>query len=282
MGELPKISIVTPSYNCGRFIRQCIDSVLAQDYPNFEHIIIDGASKDDTVEVLKSYSHLRWISEPDSGEAEALNKALALSTGDVVGWLNSDDYYTPGALQRVGEEFGLPVRHHVIYGNTIYIDEVGNFMRPKVSAANVTLPLLLRWWQHRRHPHQPAMFYSRKLIETVGPYRQDLYYGIDYDYWLRISRHFAFHHVDQTLAVAREHHDSKSWGTEGAQETALSALGVPYREFLSPAERRAFWFAYAFERRIAQPCVSAVWSVVKRCPPARAAVRSLLRARGGQ
>ena len=88
----PVISVITPSLNCAAYIRECIESVLAQDYRNFEHVIIDAASTDETVDILKAYPHLKWISEPDRGEADALNKALRMARGDIIGWLNTDDY----------------------------------------------------------------------------------------------------------------------------------------------------------------------------------------------
>ena len=91
MKETPKISVVTPTLNCGQFIRDCIESVLAQNYENFEHIIVDGGSADGTVDVLREYPHLTWVSEPDDGEVFALNKALKIASGDIIGWLNADD-----------------------------------------------------------------------------------------------------------------------------------------------------------------------------------------------
>ena len=101
----PKITIVTPSFNQGKFIDENIQSVLTQNYPNFEHIIIDGGSIDGTVDILKKYSHLKWVSEPDRGQASALNKGFRMATGDVIGWLNSDDSYLPGTFEVVARAF---------------------------------------------------------------------------------------------------------------------------------------------------------------------------------
>ena len=97
--ELPKISIVTPSYNSAKFIEDCIQSVLKQNYPNFEHIVIDGGSTDGTVEILKQYPHLKWISEPDEGQSDALNKGFKMAEGDILGWLNADDVYLKNVFQ---------------------------------------------------------------------------------------------------------------------------------------------------------------------------------------
>jgi glycosyltransferase involved in cell wall biosynthesis len=96
--ETPKISVVTPTLNCGQFIRDCIESVLAQNYENFEHIIVDGGSADGTVDVLREYPHLTWVSDPDDGEVFALNKALKMASGDIIGWLNADDWYRDGVF----------------------------------------------------------------------------------------------------------------------------------------------------------------------------------------
>jgi len=101
LADTPSISIVTPSLNQGRYIEQTIQSVLLQNYPNFEHIVIDGGSTDGTVEILKKYPHLKWISEKDSGQSEALNKGLKMATGDIIAWINSDDWYAEGAFNNV-------------------------------------------------------------------------------------------------------------------------------------------------------------------------------------
>jgi glycosyltransferase involved in cell wall biosynthesis len=116
---LPKISIITPSYNQGHFIEETITSVLDQGYPNLEYIIMDGGSKDNTVEVIKKYEkHITyWVSERDKGQSDAINKGFARATGDVINWLNSDDYYAKGTLQKVGEVF--TAAYLAIGGNTI-------------------------------------------------------------------------------------------------------------------------------------------------------------------
>jgi glycosyltransferase involved in cell wall biosynthesis len=102
--ELPKISIITPSYNQGKFIRQTIESIQAQNYPNYEHIIVDACSTDDTVEILKSYGNtIQWISEKDKGQADAINKGIRMATGQILAYINSDDYYLPGAFFRVAQ-----------------------------------------------------------------------------------------------------------------------------------------------------------------------------------
>ena len=128
-----KISVITPSYNQGHYIRQTINSVLNQrgDF-EVEHLVVDGQSTDDTLAVLRSYGHaIRWLSEPDDGQADALNKGIALATGDVIGWLNSDDLYHPGCLDAVARVFAAEPRTQWLYGKVRIIDELGREKRPR-------------------------------------------------------------------------------------------------------------------------------------------------------
>src|SRR5262245_1299715 len=120
---LPRISVVTASYNQGKYIGRTIESVLAQGYPDVEHIVVDGMSTDDTPAVLSRYPHLRVLREPDGGQAEAINKGFRLATGDVFCFLNSDDTFLPGALHRVAQEINPALGRHVVMGRCAYIDE---------------------------------------------------------------------------------------------------------------------------------------------------------------
>jgi glycosyltransferase involved in cell wall biosynthesis len=251
MSKTPMISVITPSFNCGAYIRECIDSVLAQNYENFEHIIIDGGSKDETVEILKQYPHLRWISEPDKGEAEALNKALQMVRGDITGWLNADDFYLEGVFHRIAQELDPQHGRHVVYGRTNMIDEEGQLLWEKRSTPLVTLPFLLRWWDASRHPHQPSIFYSKELITDIGPFNPELCSSIDYDYWLRIILKYQFHYVDQTFASARFRTNSKSYtNSYPAQIQSHRKVSLPYHRYLKPRERVEFWKDYCIDNCI--------------------------------
>ena len=121
----PKISIITPTYNCGQLIRRCIESVTSQEYPNFEQIVVDGESKDNTVDVLRQFPHVKWVSEKDNGEANALNKGLKMVTGDIVCWLNADDYLHPNALVPVGLAFAQNPDWELVFSNTYMVDSHG-------------------------------------------------------------------------------------------------------------------------------------------------------------
>ena len=125
MNRYPKISVVTPSFNQGRFIEDCIKSVLDQNYPNFEHIIVDNCSTDGTLEVLKKYPHLKWIFETDKGQSDAINKGFRRSTGDIVAWLNSDDFYCENVFWKIVEIFLKNPQVFWIYGNSYFVDEKG-------------------------------------------------------------------------------------------------------------------------------------------------------------
>lgn len=255
--QSPKISIVTPTYNCGKYIRVCIESVLAQGYDNFEHIIVDGASKDDTVEILKQYPHLKWISESDSGEAEALNKALNLATGDILNWLNADDCYLgKNVFHSVAAEFAgpAPVRSpcDAVYGKALITNDADDVLGIRMPRVPLDLTTILRWFADI-HLSQPALFYTRELAQKVGPYREDLYFSIDYDYWLRMAAAGCrFRYLDRVLAQARlVRSGAKSSHPRVIQEKNWQEIATPYVQMLSPGERFGFWKSF-FAYRITQ------------------------------
>src|SRR5438552_12461002 len=133
MTGVPKISIVTACLNDGNYLEDAVLSVLRQGYPNFEHIVVDGGSKDRTLEVIGRYPHLRWVSEPDRGQSDALNKGFRMATGDVVGWLNADEYYLPGALPAVARTAAQHPGSHFFYGDCLFVDPEGRLQRAKTA-----------------------------------------------------------------------------------------------------------------------------------------------------
>ena len=246
--NLPKISVITPSYNAGRYIRQCIQSVQDQNYPNFEHIIMDGGSSDGTIDILEEYPHLIWQSEQDEGEADALNKALKRVTGDIIGWLNADDYYNEQTFARVAHELDPERGAHVIYGRVAFIGEDGKQDRISDPSREVSFLRILRWF---RGPdlQQPAMFFSRDVVDQVGPFRSDLHYSVDYEYWLRMALHYDFHFVDQVLATARLFRPgSKSVGAWCDQQRSHQRVSTHFLSTASLPQRYAFWSEYALYR----------------------------------
>jgi len=207
----PQVSVVTPSYNQEQFVEETIRSVLLQGYPNLEYIIIDGGSIDESVEIIRKYADwlAYWVSEPDRGQTDALNKGFARAHGEIVAWLNSDDTYEPGTLRRVAQEFGEDQARVVIYGNCNFVDENGSFL-DITRTPHVTYNSLIRYWRRNALLAQPAVFFRRKVLEKVGPLNCDLRFVMDYDLWLRIAREHKFHRIEHTLANYRLHSESKT------------------------------------------------------------------------
>lgn len=199
------MSVVTPSLNQQRFIEETIRSVREQDYPAVEHIVVDGGSTDGTGEVLRRYPHLRWISEPDRGQADAVNKGFRMAGGDILAWLNADDVYLPGAVSAaVAELAGTGCG--LVYGGWRQIDEDGSFLRDIPPEPFDYRELL----EVRNMIAQPATFFTREAFEAVGGLDPDYHYAMDYDLWLKIAARFEVRTVPQVLAAFRRHAGSKS------------------------------------------------------------------------
>ena len=207
VSSMPLVSIVTPSYNQGGFIKETIDSVLGQSYPNVEYIVIDGNSTDETVSVLKSYGpRLSWISEPDGGQTDALNKGFARSKGEVRAYVNSDDLLLPGAVEKAVEHFRRQPDADMIYGQGVLIDEagrrIGMYRTDDYSFARLMLDCCVC---------QPAAFWLTRIAEKVGPFDERLDYVMDYDYWLRIDRAGGrIDHLREPLAAWRRYPKTKT------------------------------------------------------------------------
>jgi glycosyltransferase involved in cell wall biosynthesis len=220
MNGLPKISVITPSLNQGGFIQQTIESVLGQGYPSLEYIVIDGGSTDDTLEVLRRYQgRLRWISEPDTGQANAINKGLRLTSGEIVAYLNSDDLYLPGALQTVGKFFAAHPQAAWLSGRCITLDADCRPTR-KLITAYKNFWLGLRSYtvlQVLNYISQPATFWRRSTTDELGLLDERLHYTMDYEYWLRIGRRYPLHSLPQPLAAFRLYAGSKSGSTARKQ-----------------------------------------------------------------
>jgi glycosyltransferase involved in cell wall biosynthesis len=216
-----KLSIVTPSFNQGTFIREAVDSVCKQSYPNCEHIVMDGGSTDETVASLQELCQnsraiaLRWLSEPDRGQAHALNKAFALATGDIIGWLNSDDRYRPGAFHKVMAIFEQHPEIDIIYGDYTLIDVHGSIRRVRREIAFSRFILL-----YHRVLYIPttATFFRRRIIDDGNLLDERLHYALDFDFFLRLSAAgYRFIHVRELFADFRLHDASKTCSTPDRQ-----------------------------------------------------------------
>ena len=181
--KLPLISIVTPSYNQGDYIEETILSVKNQDYPNFEHIIIDGGSTDNTVEILKKYHHLKWISELDKGQSDAINKGFRRVNGEIIGWLNSDDLYEPHTLQKVAKIFNENPDYDLIYSDCYIIDAESNKINLMKSHDMDTNILL----DSTNLVCQPTAFFKKNVFD-IGMLDVNLQYCMDYDFWIRVAK----------------------------------------------------------------------------------------------
>ena len=214
----PKISIVTPSYNQGEFLEETIRSVLLQNYPNLEYIVIDGGSTDNSLDIIRKYEkHMScWVSEKDEGQADAINKGLSMSTGEIVAWLNSDDFYEKDILTTVASEISVGKNKFIVVGDIWAVDRSGTIMRKWHTRAPTLLSLI---FQYRAYlvrglvfmPNQPAVFWHRQVLEEIGLLRKELYYAMDYEYWLRMLSHeYRFYKMDHVLANYRFHERAKS------------------------------------------------------------------------
>jgi len=207
--RLPSISLVTPSLNQGKFIRATIESVLSQEYPDLDYRVQDGGSTDETLAVLRAYKgRVPFVSEKDTGQADAINKGLAGATGDVLGYLNSDDVLTPGALAAVGEVFASEPDLMFVWGRASYLDEAGNLVSPYLAR-----PDAIERLADACFIAQPAAFFRRKVWEEVGPFDAALHHTMDYDYWLRIAARYprsSMRFLDRELAGCRMHADAKT------------------------------------------------------------------------
>lgn len=190
MAELPSISVVTPCLNAAGTIEEALESVRAQGYPRLEHLVVDGGSTDGTLEILERAEGVRYVSEPDGGRVDAVNKGVAMTGGDVIAWLNADDRYHPGALRAVGEAFAANPGAMWATGYCDIIDADGNEIRSGVTAYKNAL---LRHWSYPLYLTQnfvsdPATFVRREALDEAGPLDPRYRISHDYDIWLRVGR----------------------------------------------------------------------------------------------
>lgn len=204
----PRISVITPSFNQGQFLETCIRSVLDQAYPDLEYILIDGGSSDNSAEIIQRHqsAFTYWVSEPDRGQSDAINKGLRRASGQLVAWLNADDFYLPGALQAAVEAWSANPDAAFYYGDGLRVAEDGGggrkFFPTQVPAFNLDALIY-----GLNYILQPATFINRDFLPQAGYLDESLHYGLDTDLWVRLARLAPPRPVQSVLAASRE------WGS---------------------------------------------------------------------
>jgi glycosyltransferase involved in cell wall biosynthesis len=229
--DLPLVSIVTPSYNQADFLRNTIESVLRQDYPNIEYIVIDGGSTDGTLDILESYKdHFYWVSEKDKGQAHAINKGWKKAKGSILAYLNSDDtYYLKNTVSLAVESFNNNRDAGIVFGGSVYIDsngaELGKYntypFDYNIAFSKCLDPI-----------PQPSAFIHRKVIDKIGFIDEGIQFSMDWDLWLRAGLHYKFIYIPKTLSTYRLHADSKSLTSQ--TKNAHDIIYIYKKLFLAP------------------------------------------------
>jgi GT2 family glycosyltransferase len=249
----PLISVVTPSLNSAATLPQTLESVRSQGLGDaLEHIVVDGGSEDGTVDVLRGASGVKWVSEPDRGLSDALNKGVAMASGRYIGWLNADDYYLPGALERVRAELAGPAEPVWVTGPCLIVDAGGREIRRPVTMYK---RFFLRHYDRRSLIVQnfiaaPATFVRRDTVLDAGGFDERFSYSMDYDLWLRLSRRAAPVVIDEPLSAFRMAGDSLSMTgferqfREHAQNARERGAGHPLAVSMNVLVSRLITLAY--------------------------------------
>jgi glycosyltransferase involved in cell wall biosynthesis len=239
-----QVSVVTASFNQGQYIERTLLSVLSQDWKCTEYVVFDGGSTDETLHILRKYAaNVRWYSEPDTGQANAINKGIQATTGEIVAWLNSDDVYYPGAVRAVMEYFIAHPEVDVIYGMADHIDQ-----NDKPFEDYPTEP-----WDFERLKFtcflcQPAVFLRRKMFATYGLLNENLKYCMDYEYWLRLgAAGVSFAYLPRKLAGSRLYQENKTMGARVKVHAEINDMFL--RRFNRVPDRWLYNYAHAVVER---------------------------------
>jgi glycosyltransferase involved in cell wall biosynthesis len=228
--SLPRVSIVTPSYNQGRFIEATIRSVLLQDYPNLEYWVIDGGSNDESLEIIQKYSPwlMGWVSEKDLGQADAINKGWQRATGEFLGWINADDLLTPGSIMTAVSYLQNHPEAGLVFGDLEHIDDQGKILILETYKDFDLVEIVreVNWIS------QPGNLLKRSMFERVGLLDTTLHFQMDFDYWLRIALVSKIGYLRQPLAQFRQHPEGKS--SNRAYMAAMDIMQVYGKLFQQP------------------------------------------------
>lgn len=244
----PLVSIVTPSFNQGCFLRRTIESVLGQTYPNIQYVVIDGGSTDESVDILESYGdRFDWISEPDKGQTDAINKGMARVQGDILAYLNSDDVLLPDAVEKVVRFFQAHPQCDMVYGDADYIDVhdniIGRYKTAGYSFSRLVQDCMVC---------QPATFWRRRAAERVGPFDEALNYTMDYDYWLRIAEAGKgdIRFLPERLAQSRLYAETKTLSARPEIFREIFKICQKHTGFVSKNYFQGYWHHLLYEKSV--------------------------------
>jgi len=224
MKTFPRVSIITPSFNQAIYLDECIRSVLDQNYPNIEYIIMDGGSTDGSVEIIKQYeSKLAfWVSRKDAGQSAAINEGIEHATGEIWAWMNADDAYLPGAVMKAVDWFYSHPEHDILYGDCIVVGEDGRGMNHLLAeefdvVRMITVGTVIP---------SGSTFLRKGVFDRMGGLDASLHYGMDTDYWLRLSRVCKFGHLSEDLSIYRVYPLAKTWDVQRGDIRARELIQI--------------------------------------------------------
>jgi glycosyltransferase involved in cell wall biosynthesis len=245
--SLPFVSIITPAYNAMPYLKTTIESVLNQEYPNLEHIVFDGGSRDNSVEILKSYSHLIWVSEKDRGQSHALNKGFAIAKGEIIGWLNADDTYTPGAINKA-VSFLLNHPEFDMVGTDVNIIDENDIITGKAIGGDTDAVELLKWNVIK----QPSLFMRKTVLDKLKGVNEDFHYIMDQEFWVRAYMNgFTYKYLpgecyaNFRLIKGTKTFDAGPAFNEEWHNYTLEIINQPYYDFLSVSQKNTI-LSYSF------------------------------------
>ncbi len=271
MTTYPKISVVTPSYNQGAFLEKTINSVISQNYPNLEFIIIDGGSQDNSIDIIKKYENhfTYWVSESDRGQSHALNKGFNLATGDILTWLNSDDRFMNQTLWRFAELFQDNPDAGVVVGAGRIVNQKGEEIYFKEPQTEITIESLFTWLNNGNFM-QPSSAFSKSVWSLTGGLDENVHIALDLDFWLRIAAAgVRFVTCSELLSEALSHPQAKTTAYENLMRLECAIIIIRHggesevRNILENMVTKYTWYQENYEAIINNPIIKFLQPIIK-------------------